>query len=142
MKKYSRLLIVSTIIGATTLAAGLLFWLLCLNHVSVTNIGVAYNSLTGEIRAQPHPGWYVTSPFVRVTHISTLPVRVAIPSNARIINQKLIRFRQEGVQEFIKLQGFEYLAPHEMENILLGYAYSGQTYVFLEIIEEPSAGNR
>lgn len=114
----------------------LLFWFLCLNHVSVNRVGIAYNSIDGTIVVQMQPGWYVTSPFVRVANISTLPMRVQVPSDARIINQKIVRFRAVGAAEFVKLQGFEWLEERELENILLGYAFSGHNYAFLEILEE------
>lgn len=117
--------------------AGLLFWLFCLNHVGVTDIGVAYNSLTGELKVQPHPGWYVTSPFVRVAHLNTLPVRVTIPSEARVINQRIVRFKPEGALEFIKLHGFSLALSSAQDNIMMGYAFSGKAYPFLEILEEP-----
>lgn len=116
--------------------AGILFWLCCLNHVDVTDIGVAYNSINGTVTVQEHPGWYVTSPFVRVAHLSTLPMRVTIPSNATIINSKIVRFRPEGTADFIHRQGFSWQLNSEQENIMLGYAYSGQTFPFLEIVEE------
>lgn len=115
----------------------LLFWLFCLNHVGVTDIGVSYNSLSGELKVQPHPGWYFTSPFVRVAHLDTLPVRVTIPSEARVINQRIVRFKAEGALEFIKLQGFSLNLSTAQENIMMGYAFSGKTYPFLEILEEP-----
>lgn len=122
--------------GLLIIILAILFWMFCLNHVSPTNIGIAYNSINGEITVQPHPGWYVTSPFVRVAHMSTLPMRVQIPSNARIINQRIVRFKPEAAVEFVKLQGFSIYLESEQENIMLGYAYSGQQYPFLEILEE------
>ena len=129
MKKYIA-------IGAVALMAWL-FYMFCLNHVAVTDIGVAYNSLNGDIKVQSTPGWYVTSPFVRVCTMSTLPILVRIPSSSRIINQKLVRFRPEGAVAFVKLQGFSVTIGPQLENILLGYAYSGEKYEFLEILEEP-----
>jgi hypothetical protein len=118
-----------------------LFWLLCLNHVGVTNVGIAYNSINGTLLVQNRPGWYVTSPFVSVAHMSTLPMRVTIPSEARIINSKIVKFKPEGAVDFIKMQGFSVQLSSEQENIMMGYAFSGQTFSFLEIVEEGKMGS-
>jgi len=127
----------ATIVASITLVSVLfLFWLTCLNHVSINHVGVAYNSLTGEIKLQEKPGWYLTSPMVMVVKLSTLPLRVEIPSGAKIINMKIVRFKPEGAEEFVKLQGFSYFLNSSLSNILLGYAYSGKPYPFLEIIQE------
>src|SRR3989338_1784843 len=84
------------------------YWILCLNHVDINEVGVAYNSLDGTVTVQSAPGWYRTHPFVKVAYISTLPMRVEIPSSARIIVAKMVRFNPEGLNEYIRLQGFGY----------------------------------
>ena len=113
-----------------------LFWLLCLNHTGVNQVGIAYNSLNGKINVQEHPGWYLTSPFVKVVKLSTLPLRLEIPSAAKIINMRIVRFKPEGAEEFVKLQGFSWYLGSELENIMLGYAFSGKSYPFLEIMQQ------
>jgi hypothetical protein len=132
----------AAIAGGIAICLATVFWLFCLNHVNVTDIGITYNSITGEIGVQEHPGWYATSPFTRVAHMSLLPMRITIPSQARIINQKMVRFRKEGAIEFVKLQGFSMMLNSEQENIMLGYAFSGQKFPFLEILEEPKPETR
>ncbi len=112
------------------------FYVLCLNHTTLNHIGVAYDSWNGTVTIQDKPGWYRTSPFVEVGYLSTLPVKVKIPSNAAVIIAKVVTFKPEGVSEFIRLQGFGYWQEGEMENILLGYAFSGSSYPFLEVIQE------
>lgn len=112
------------------------FYIFCLNHVGVNEIGVAYNSVDGDVSVQEDSGWYYTSPMVSVCSISVAPMRVQIPSTARVINSKIIRFKKEGAIEFIRLQGHHYMMDNELNNILLGYAYSGTTYPFLEVIQE------
>ena len=107
-----------------------------LNHVDINELGIAYDSLTGTVTLQQEPGWYSTSPFVRVAYINTLPIRVIIPSNAAVINQKVVRFKEEGIDDFIRLQGFSYSLNSSLSNILLGYAYSGKTWPFLEVMQE------
>lgn len=124
------------IAGSILIALLFLFWLFCLNHVSITNIGVAYNSFTGDITVQRTPGWYVTSPFVRVVDLSTLPMRVTIPSDATIINSKIVRFNPDGAIDFVKRQGFSYTLGTQQETVMLGYAFSGKPFTFLDILEE------
>lgn len=132
-----------TLIGlGSLLVLMFLYYLLFLNHVSINEVGVAYNSMNGQITVQDQPGWYTTSPLTFVTTFSTLPMKVTIPSNANVINTKVVRFKPEGVQEYIRMQGFSWkLSESSLENILLGYAYSGKSYPFLEIVQEGGPEN-
>lgn len=126
-------------IGAGVIAVLLFaFYIFCLNHVEINEIGVAYNSIGGNVWVQDHPGWYVTSPMVKVTCITTLPMKVTIPSDARVINTKIVRFRPEGIDDFIRLQGFSYSYGENggIENTLMGYAFSGKQFSFLEIVQD------
>jgi hypothetical protein len=115
------------------------FWIFCLNHTSVNQIGVAYNSLNGEITVQNTPGWYRTGVLVKVAYVSTLPIKVTIPSEAKVIVSKMVKFNPAGVNEFIQLQGFSYNMNSSLGNIMLGYAFSGNTYTFLDIIQDANA---
>lgn len=117
-------------------ALGLAFYCLFLNHVDINEIGVAYNSIGGKVWIQDRPGWYLTSPFVEVATITTLPMKVTIPSEAKVINTKIVRFNPTGIDEFIRMQGFSYFSNQSMENILMGYAFSGEKYSFLEVMQE------
>lgn len=117
------------------------FWLLCLNHVSVNHIGVAYDAMGGEITVQKTPGWYTTTPMTRVTYIQTTPITVTIPSGAKLIISKVVRFKPEGIEDYIRLQGFGYSMNSELQSVLLGYAFSGKTYSFLEIMQEATPEN-
>ena len=124
-------------VGAgVSLALVLAFYCFCLNHVDINEIGVAYNCYSGKVEVQDHPGFYVTSPFVQVVTLSTLPHKVSIPSGAVVINTKIVRFKPEGIDEFIRLQGFSYGLGQSFDNILMGYAFSGKAYPFLEIMQE------
>lgn len=125
------------IVGGSIIVGSFLFYLLFLNHVSVNEIGVAYNPVNGSVTKQEHAGWYFTNPLVRVSYLSTLPIKVTIPSQARVIVQKLVRFKPAGLNEYIELQGFSYGLNSDQENVLLGYAFSGQDYSFMEILQEP-----
>jgi hypothetical protein len=117
------------------------FFFLCCNHVSANNIGVQFDALSGEVKVQPHPGWYITHPFVRVTSLSTVPMVVHVPSNAKVINTKVVRLNPEGVLSFVKIQGFSYDLGRGLDNILMGYAFSGQKFSFLEIVQEGGLEN-
>jgi len=114
----------------------LIFLLGCFNHVHINEIGVAYNAMNGKVTIQDNPGWYMTNPFVAVVNISTVPHQVSIPSGAVVINTKIVRFKKEGVEEFIRLQGFSYSLSSSLDNILMGYAFSGKEYPFLEVMQE------
>lgn len=114
----------------------MLFWILFLNHVDVNEIGVAYDSWDGTVTLQDKPGWYFTPLTVKVVTISTLPMAVQIPSVAKVINVKIVKFRPEGVKEYIALQGFDYSLGQNTPNALMGYAFSGKKYPFLEVLQE------
>ncbi len=123
------------LVGAVILLP-FIFWLLFLNHVSVNELGVSYDPMNGKITKQEQAGWYITHPLVQVSYIETLPFKVTIPSDARVIVQKLVRFNPDGLQEYIDLQGFSYSLNSSLQNTFLGYSYSGRSYPFLEILQE------
>jgi hypothetical protein len=122
-------LIIAVVVG------GPLFYIFCLNHVSLNHVGIAYNSSDGTVTVQ-QPGWHRTSPFVRVANISTLPLVVRIPSEARLVNQRLVKFNPDGAIEYVKEQGFSWITEQEFQSIMLGYAYSGKEFAFLDILEK------
>jgi hypothetical protein len=120
-----------------------LFWMFCLNHVSISHVGIAYDSRNGELTAQTNAGWYFTSPFVRVSEASTLPARISIDgvSSSRIvINDKIVRYvlTPDSIKELVQYEGFHYqYYPHH----LTPYAYSGKKYSFFEILQESHPSN-
>ncbi len=134
MKKFA---IFGAVISGLAFTGAFLFYCLCLNHVEMNEVGIAYNSIGGKTWIQDRPGWYRTSPFVKATTISTLPFRVEITSTAVVINAKIVRFRptQEGIDTFIRLQGFKYFTNTDVQAIMIGYAFAPhpETYPFLEI---------
>jgi hypothetical protein len=117
------------------IALAVIFYCCCLNHTEINSIGLAYNSLDGTLTVQSTPGWYFTNPFIRVAYISTLPMNVTIPSDAQVIVAKIVRFKPQGVNEYVRLQGFSYSLKTSLNNTLLGYAFSGKEYPFLEIMQ-------
>lgn len=137
-----------------SVVGGILFWIFCLNHISVQEIGIEYNSWDGSIQVQRTPGWHVTSPTSRVAAISTLPTQVCIFAGSRITNCKMVRFvpTDEGIKAFIAQQGFHYYGSGSGQTncnsvstdnvcggvpaILRGYAFSGEAQPFLEVLRE------
>lgn len=107
-----------------------LFYLLCLNHVSYNEIGIAYNSLNGEISKQS-VGWHFTPPWVRATTILIIPVRIELfGHNNKFVLPKIVKFKEEYYKEFIKINGFSYI--DSTERVLNQYVFSGKKWIFLE----------
>lgn len=119
------------------------YYFLCLNHTGVNQLGVAFNSINGQIQLQEQPGWYRTSPFVKVAYIDLLPQSVHIPSGAKVINTKVVRFRPEGLNQYIELHGFGYVIGQNLNNNLLGYAFCNhpEEFKFLEVCQEGGQEN-
>jgi len=141
MEDTKNLLTLAVAVMAIMFFSLLSYWVFWLNHVEINEIGVAYDSLDGTVTVQSVPGWYRTNPFVKVAYVSTLPLKVEIPSEARIIVAKIVRFKIEGLNEFIRLQGFSYSLNTSLKSILLGYAFSGNEYPFFEIMQEAGTEN-
>lgn len=113
------------------------YYLLFLNHVSINEIGIAYDSTTGEIHTQP-PGWHHTGFLTRATTISTLPFKVEISYQGyatRVLNVHLVRFVPEHIEDFIKMNGFEYYGNSTMSIVMMPYVFSGKSYPFLEVLQ-------
>lgn len=110
----------------------LLFYCLCVNHVSINTIGAAYDSWDGTVACQ-HPGFHLTSPTVLTMDISTLPMPVTIVSRSRVLNVRMVRFKPEGLEEYIRVQGFSWLDGAQEDQVFNGYAFSGKKWSFLEV---------
>jgi hypothetical protein len=120
----------------SSLFLAFLFYIFCLNHITVNHAGVVYNSLNGSLSVQSNAGWYVTSPFVKVVNLDLLPMCVEIPSSAKVINKKFIRLKVENILDFVKLQGFSYDLSTSQRTIMMGYAFSGKHFPFIELVQE------
>lgn len=124
-----------------SLVGGFFFYLLCLNHIDVNEIGATYDSRTGAIGVQEESGWYFTSAFVRVEPLSIQPMKVDIPSGAIVNTGMVVRLKKGGVPELVRMQGFSYSLDSSLNDILRGYAYSsviqGKEYPWLEVMQRP-----
>lgn len=121
----------------------ILFYLTCLNHVGANHIGVAFNGMNGEMSVQTTSGWHVTSPFVRVVQLPTNPRSLHIPSDAKVINTKIVKLNVDKALDFIRLQGFSLGLGNEsyFDTVLMGYAFSGQSFSFLSVVQEGGLEN-
>lgn len=140
------------IAAALSAPVAFVFWLLCLNHIALQEVGIAYDSWDGSVTVQHQPGWHVTGPTVRVAAISMLPTQVCVFAGYRITSCKLVRFvpSDEGVAAFIAQQGFHYYDSGAggvgcnspaytcsgVAAILKGYAFSGEKQPFVEVLRE------
>jgi len=138
MKTIWKLLIT---IGSIGFIGAFFFWIFFLNHTTINEIGIQYNSMNGEITTQLEPGWYITNPMTKVAYVSTLPIKITIPSEAKVIVSKIVAFNPSGVKEFIRMQGFSYHINSSLHNVLLGYAFSGSEFEFLDIMQETTEEN-
>ena len=116
-------------------AALFIFWVVFLNHVDINEVGIAYNSRTGEIHKQ-EVGWHVTPPWVKTSTLPTIPIRVEIfagtTRESRFILPKLVIFKPEHLEEFIKIEGFRWYGMYSVEQIFAQYVFSGKKWSFLE----------
>jgi hypothetical protein len=113
-----------------------MYYIFFLNHVDIGEVGVAYDPIAGKLTLQIQPGWYQTSCLTRVVKLSVLPTVIHLPSDAKVINTKIVRLVPEHADDFVKTQGFSYALKSGEENILMGYAFSGKSFNFLEILQE------
>jgi len=120
---------------ASLFMCGIIFWCAFLNHVSINEIGIAYDSVDGSVVKQQTAGWYMTHPLVLVTYVRTVPFKVEIPSTAKVIVARMVAFNPDGLDEYIRLQGWSYNLDSDLPNIMLGYAFSGTQYSFLTVVQ-------
>ena len=141
MNTNKKLTVITVITVLATIVLALGFYIMCLNHVEVNELGVVYDSLNGEITTQDHPGWYFTGPFKKIAHLDLLPQTVHIPTDAKVINTKIVRFKPEGIKQYIELHGFGYDLGQSLNSRLMGYAFSGKEWPFLEVCQEGGSEN-
>jgi hypothetical protein len=58
-----------------------------------------------------------------------------------VINRKIVRFVPEGAEEYVRLQGFHWGSSNALQDVMRGYAWSGQKFPFLEILQEGGPEN-
>ncbi len=132
------------------LAPVLLFYLLFLNFTEPTEIGIARNWITGEMKLQERSGWHISAPDVWVARIDTRPMRVAVTSAGHGYSGKLVQFDPEEWREFVQTEGWHYYWWYNrfsfnfgyseeyrgMKDIMRGYAFAAKKYSFIKILNE------
>lgn len=127
----------------------LLFYLLFINHVEPSELGLARNSIGGKIWLQS-PGWHCTPLWVRVNNVDGRPMRVSVQSGGRGYSAKLVQFNPEYYKEFVETEGFRYYwwsnrfsvnfghdEEHRgMRDIMRGYAYGAKKYPFITVVDD------
>lgn len=121
-----------------------------MNWLEPTQIGITKNVFTGTIGIQNRAGLHLTPIYVFVARIDTRPIRVSIESDSRSASAKLVQFKSEYWQTFVKTEGWRYywwsnrisfnlgyrVEHRGMKDVLRGYAYSNKQYPFIDIVEE------
>lgn len=127
----------------------LLFYVLFVNHIDYTEIGLKKNILTGYVTIQEGSGWHITPPWMFVVTVDTRPMRVSVQSSGRAVSSRLVQFEPKYWKEFVETEGWKYYwwsnrlsfnIGHKEEHrgikdIFRGYAYSTNKYPFINIIE-------
>lgn len=127
-----------------------LFYTLFLNYTEPTQVGIARNWFSGEMRLQEGGGWHVSAPWVWVVRIDTRPMRVAVTSAGRGYSGKLVMFDPKEWREFVQTEGWHYYWWYNrfsfnfgyaeeyrgMRDIMRGYAFGAKKYSFIKILNE------
>ena len=127
-----------------------LFWLMFVNYLEPTQVGIARNKISGKMWLQKDGGFYITPPWVFVMRIDTHPMRVSVMSAGKGYSSKLVQFQPEYWEEFVKVEGFRYywwanrfsinFGYHEeyrgLKDIFRGHAYGAKQYDFLRTLNE------
>jgi hypothetical protein len=139
----------TVLIITTLLVTGFFCFLMFVNFVGPTEIGIARNRLNGKMWKQC-AGVHVSLPWVWVTTIDTRPVRVSVTTAGHGRSGMLVQFNPEAWEEFVQIEGWHWywwynrlsfnLGYREeyrgMRDILRGHAYGAKKYSFLKILEE------
>ena len=119
---------------------GLLVWRTCwVTFVDNYELAFSYDRLTGKIEVINRTGWITRTPFIYSVHTLDLrPYQVTISANSRILNAKLVRFNQEGLDTFVEWHGRS-AGDHtpNMLEILKCYAFDieeGKDCPFLTVV--------
>lgn len=136
------LLVVILITGGLTRAIFFTF-------VDSHEIGYEFNKTTGTTIVLDRTGYFFVKPFVTSVHsIDGRPMQVRIEANNRVLNAKLVRFRNSkaGVLQFVQMHGRQDYDQLALADILKSYAYENYSgegynkeelerkYAFLEIL--------
>ena len=92
-------------LGVIILAA-IIFRVAFVTFVEKHELGYSFNKFTGETTVLPRTGYFLINPWKLAIHvIDTRPMQIRIEANNRVLNAKLVRFRPEGLVQFLDLHG-------------------------------------
>jgi len=64
--------------GIVCLAALTIFWVTCVHYTEAYQLGIRWNFVTGEVSVDGHGGINVSPPWIMVSRVDLLPVRVCV----------------------------------------------------------------
>lgn len=137
-------------ISALVIIPIFLFWLMFVNYLEPTQVGIARNIISGKMWLQKEGGFYITPPWVFVIRIPTHPMRVSMMSGGKGYSAKLVEFQSDYWREFVDVEGFRYYwwsnrfsinfgyteEYRGIKDIFRGHAYGAKQYKFIKITEE------
>ena len=123
------------------------FRVCCVTFVDNYAIPYKFDTRTGEITKLDRVGYHIRTPLVEKIHsVDARPVQACVSAIQRVLNCKLVRFNEEGLDLFLEWHGRKNYsndggtpaAPSELNQTLKAYAYEGSNreYPFLTIIRE------
>jgi len=101
----------NTLIGtgitlAVIIVSLIIFRIGFVTFVESWELGYSFDKFEGKITVLPRTGYFVVLPWKTSIHsIDTRPMQVRIEANNRVLNAKLVRFRPEGLSQFLELHG-------------------------------------
>ncbi len=106
------------------LIIGLIFRMMFITFVDNYELGYQFDKSNGSITVLPRTGYFIRNPiYIKIHTIDLRPMQVRIEANNRVLNAKLVRFRPEGLMQFIALHGRgDYDAPVSSSNSSSRYA--------------------
>lgn len=127
------------------------FYILFVNYLEPTEVGVARNWINGHLYLQT-PGLHITPPWIWVNRIDTAPIKVSVSTSSRGYNAKLVQFNTNYWKEFTLTEGWAYYWWYNrfsfnsgyskdeefrgFRDVMRGYAYSYKQYPFVTVLKE------
>lgn len=123
-----------------------------LKSVDSYELAYRWDKRDGSITVLKRAGWHKVIPFMtRVHTVDLRPMQIKIEANNRVLNAMLVKFKPEGLKQFIDMHGRGNYDQTKLGDILKSYAYEGygdstysrdalqRKYKFLEILGRTSS---
>ncbi len=103
---WNKIYLISGISAVVLLFLAILFRIIFVYSVDNYELGYEFDRTNGKITALNRTGYFIRNPFLRVVHtIDLRPMQVRIEANNRVLNAKLVKFRPEGLLQFVSMHG-------------------------------------